>query len=51
MVFVSNERECDSPFTSMLNVCIQEVQHLVHTICCHIEGMQAICLNYHVFIL
>lgn len=39
---MSNERECDSPFTSMLNVCIQEVQHLVHAIRCHSEGTQAI---------
>lgn len=40
--FVSNERECDSPFTSLLNVCIQEVQHLVHAARRHGEDTQAI---------
>lgn len=47
---MGNEREGDSPFTSTLNICIQEVQHLVDAARCHSERMQAVSLNYHVFI-
>lgn len=39
---MGNEREGDSPFTSMANICIQEVQHLVHAVHCRGESMQAI---------
>lgn len=49
-VFIGNEREGDSLFTCMLNMCIQEVQHLVCALHCHGEFVQATSSNYHVFI-
>lgn len=40
----------DNPFTCMLNIFIQEVQHLAYAVHRDNERTPAISLNYHVFI-